>query len=122
MKKLTTTMMMMVMMVVTASAQKLLGGDLSLVPAYEQAGDVWLDAEGNAINSKYADGMITYMRDVAKWNSVRVRLIVDAAADDKVATCQDLDYVKKLGKRIKDAGMNFLLDIFYSDTWTDVKQ
>ena len=122
MKKLTTTMMMMVMMVVTASAQKLLGGDLSLVPAYEQAGDVWLDAEGDAINSKYADGMITYMRDVAKWNSVRVRLIVDAAADDKVATCQDLDYVKKLGKRIKDAGMNFLLDIFYSDTWTDVKQ
>ncbi len=122
MKKIITLTLMMAVTVIASAQQKLVGGDLSLVPAYEAAGDVWLDAAGDAINSKYADGMITYMRDVAKWNSVRVRLIVDAAADDKTATCQDLDYVKKLGKRIKDAGMNFLLDIFYSDTWTDVTQ
>ena len=126
---------------VTTQAQttKLVGGDLSLVPAYEAAGDVWLDADGdsintkykdgNSINTKYADGMITYVRDVAKWNSVRVRLLVDPTADDtrvlyndSLATCQDIEYVKKLGKRIKDARMNFLLDIFYSDTWTDVSK
>lgn len=101
---------------------KIVGGDLSLVPAYEDAGDVWLDANGNNINTTYSDGMITYVKDVAKWNSVRVRLIVDADADGVPATCQDLDYVKNLGKRVKDAGMNFLLDIFYSDTWTDVSQ
>ena len=101
-------------------AQKYVGGDLSLVPAYEAAGDKWLDADGNTINSYYDDGMITYVRDVAGWNAVRVRLIVDADKDDAPATCQDLDYVKKLGKRVKNAGMNFLLDIFYSDTWTDV--
>ena len=126
---------------VTTQAQttKLVGGDLSLVPAYEAAGDVWLDADGdsintkykdgNSINTKYADGMITYVRDVAKWNAVRVRLLVDPTVDDtrvldndSLATCQDIEYVKKLGKRIKDAGMNFLLDIFYSDTWTDVSK
>ena len=101
---------------------KILGGDLSLVPAYEAAGDVWLDANGNAINTTYTDGMITFMRDVAKWNTIRVRLMVDPTQDADPATCQDLTYVKKLGKRIKDAGMNFLLDIFYSDTWTDVSQ
>ena len=104
------------------SAQKYVGGDLSLVPAYEVAGDKWKDANGNIINSYYNDGMITFVRDVAGWNSVRVRLLGDPSQDSKVATCQDLDYVKKLGKRIKDAGMNFLLDIFYSDTWTDVRQ
>lgn len=106
---------------------KVVGGDLSLVPAYEAAGDVWLDANGNNIKTNYTDGMITYVRDVAKWNSVRVRLLVDPTQDDNsdndyLATCQDIEYVKKLGKRIKDAGMNFLLDIFYSDTWTDVSQ
>lgn len=105
-----------------ASAQKYVGGDISLVPAYEAAGDVWLDADGKAINTTYSDGMITYLRDVAKWNSIRVRLLVDPTQDDAPATCQDIEYVKKLGKRIKDAGMNFLLDIFYSDTWTDVSQ
>ena len=106
----------------TTMAQKVVGGDLSLVPAYEAAGDQWLDASGNVINTTYSDGMITYVRDVAKWNSVRVRLLVDPTKDDAPATCQDLDYVKKLGKRIKDAGMGFLLDIFYSDTWTDVSK
>lgn len=122
-----------------AQTTKVVGGDLSLVPAYEAAGDVWLDAngdsintkyaDGNSINTKYADGMITYVRDVAKWNAVRVRLHVDPTVDDtrvlyndSLATCQDIEYVKKLGKRIKDAGMNFLLDIFYSDTWTDVSR
>ena len=103
-------------------AQKYVGGDLSLVPAYEAAGDKWLDADGNTINSSYQDGMLTYVHDVAGWNAVRVRLIVEADKDDVPATCQDLEYVKKLGKRVKDAGMNLLLDIFYSDTWTDVSQ
>ena len=118
------TLLLMVCMVLTTtvSAQKVVGGDLSLVPAYEAAGDQWLDANGNVINTTYSDGMITYVRDVAKWNSVRVRLLVDPTKDDAPATCQDLDYVKKLGKRIKDAGMGFLLDIFYSDTWTDVSK
>ncbi len=102
---------------------RVVGGDISLVPAYEEAGDVWLDADGNPINgdgSAYEDGMITYLHEVAGWNAMRVRLLVDPTQDDDPATCQDLDYVKELGKRIKKAGMNFLLDIFYSDTWTDV--
>jgi len=104
------------------NAQKILGGDLSLVPAYEEAGDKWLDADSKDISGTYSDGMITFVHDVAKWNSIRVRLLVDPTTDGKAATCQDLEYVKKLGKRIKDAQMNFLLDIFYSDTWTDVGQ
>ena len=40
-----------------------------------------------------------------------------SSADPSV--CQDLDYVKDLGKRIKDAGASFMLDFHYSDTWAD---
>lgn len=114
----------------TINAQdKMLGGDLSLVPAYEASGDIWPDADGNNINTTYDDGMIGFVKEKAKWNAVRVRLLVDPTADDirvlnndSLATCQDIAYVKAFGKRIKDAGMNFLLDIFYSDTWTDVSK
>lgn len=128
MKKNLLTLMVLLTVALSVSAQKYVGGDLSLVPSYEQAGDKWLDAEGNVINTKYSDGIITYVHEVAGWNAVRVRLLADPSKDDNVidddflATCQDLDYVKKLGKRIKDAGMSFLLDIFYSDTWTDVSK
>lgn len=103
-----------------ASAEKVVGGDLSLVPAYEEAGDIWLDVDGNNINSGYSDGFITFVKDVAGWNAVRVRLMVNPSADNYAATCQDIGYVTALGKRIKAAGLYFLLDIFYSDTWTDV--
>lgn len=107
---------------VGSNVVRVVGGDLSLMPAYETAGDKWLDADNHVINTYYDDGMITYLRDVAGWTAVRCRLLVDPSQDSYVATQQDLDYVKKLGKRVKDAGMYFLLDIFYSDTWTDVSQ
>lgn len=96
---------------------KLVGGDLSQVPAYEKAGDKWLDADGKVI----AD-LLTYLRDVQGWNAVRLRLFVDPSLDEHAATCQDMDYVKAFGKRIKDAGMALLLDFHYSDTWSDPGQ
>ncbi len=118
--KHSTLILMVTLMVGTVTAgDRLLGGDISLVPAYEEAGDIWLDEEGNPINTTYEDGIVTYFRDVAGWNAIRVRLLADPSLDDDVSTCQDIDYVKTFGKRIKDAGLQFLLDIFYSDTWAD---
>lgn len=97
-----------------AQRTKIVGGDLSLVPAYEAAGDKWLDADGKEISD-----MISYVKKCG-WNAVRVRLFEDPSKDNDPATCQNYDYVAKLGKRIKDAGLLFLLDIHYSDTWADV--
>ena len=96
---------------------RVVGGDISLIPAYEQAGDQWLDAEGNIIPD-----LIAFLCEEAGWTSARVRLMVDPILDNDPGTCQDLEYVKQLGRRIKEAGMQFLLDIFYSDTWTDPAQ
>ena len=97
-----------------ASSKIYVGGDMSLVAAYEQAGDKWLDENGSPI----AD-LITYVQSKG-WNTVRLRLFVDPAqstADPSV--CQDLAYVLALGKRIKDAGLYLMLDFHYSDTWAD---
>ncbi|MBR2242795.1 MAG: glycosyl hydrolase 53 family protein, partial [Prevotella sp.] len=52
-------------------------------------------------------------------NAMRVRLFVDPSHDYDKAVCQDLDFVKKLGKRIMEAGMQLMLDFHYSDTWAD---
>lgn len=95
------------------SAQTAIGGDISLIPAYEAAGTKHLDTRGKAISD-----VIDYLHVNAGMNSMRVRLFVVPDKKDP-AVCQDLNYVQKLGKRIKDAGLNFMLDFHYSDTWAD---
>ena len=108
-----------VLLAITASAQqKFVGGDISLLPKYEANGAKFLDKNGQAITG----GMINYFK-AQGWNAMRVRLFVDpskAPSDDKgEGVCQDLAFVKSLGKAIKDAGLSFMLDFHYSDTWTD---
>ena len=105
------------MLLVCRAEDRVVGGDISLIPAYEQAGDQWLDADGNIIPD-----LITFLHDEVGWTAARVRLLVDPTRDSDPGTCQDLEYVKQLGRRIKEAGMLLLLDIFYSDTWTDPAQ
>ena len=95
------------------TAEKFMGGDISMLPKYEEAGVAYKDKEGNTVSDPIAffkqEGM----------NAMRVRLFVDPSKDSDKGVCQDLDYVKKLGKRIKDAGLKLMLDFHYSDTWAD---
>ena len=95
------------------------GGDISLLPSYEAVNTPYKDANGSTI-----DNVLTYVHDSAHWNAARVRLFVNPVIinpeDGKhQGEVQDLEYVKTLGKRIKDAGMAFMLDFHYSDTWAD---
>jgi len=100
------------------TAQKYVGGDISLLPKYEANGAKYLDKDGKTISG----GMLTYFK-AQGWNAMRVRLFVDPskapAAHQGQGVCQDLEFVKSLGKQIKDAGLQFMLDFHYSDTWTD---
>ena len=88
------------------------GGDISLLPKYEQAGVVYKDKDGNTVTD-----VLSFFREQGQ-NAMRVRLFVNPDGSDK-AVCQDLDYVKAFGKRIKDAGLKLMLDFHYSDTWAD---
>ena len=100
-----------------ASAQKYVGGDISLLPKYEQAGAKYYEQDGKAIASP-----LSFFKEQGM-NAMRLRLFVDpsknSGIDKDENVCQDLEYVKKLGKRIKDAGFKLILDFHYSDTWAD---
>ena len=96
----------------TLQAQNLVGGDLSMLPKYEAAGVNYYDMQDNRISE-----MLPFLRDEAGFNAVRVRLFVNPTGATGVV--QDLDYVKTLGRRVKEAGMQLMLDFHYSDTWAD---
>ena len=108
----------LVVAAMNGNAQKYVGGDISLLPKYEAHGAQFLDKDGKRISGS----MLSYFKQQG-WNAMRVRLFVDpskAPFDHKgQGVCQDLAFVKELGKQIKDAGLKFMLDFHYSDTWTD---
>lgn len=101
----------------TVSAQKYLGGDVSLLLTYEENGANYMDIDGKKITD-----LLAFLKEQGL-NTMRVRLFVNpskASAEAKgQGVRQDLEYVKKLGKKIKDAGLGFMLDFHYSDTWAD---
>ena len=99
---------------------KYLGGDISMLTKYEEHGARYYDENGTRITD-----MLSYLKEQGM-NAMRVRLFVDPsladAEDQGEGVCQDLPYVLSLGQRIKAAGFKLLLDIHYSDTWTDPAQ
>ena len=97
----------------TARAQKLSGGDISMLPKYEQEGAAYFTHDGTPITD-----LIAYSKQVGM-NAMRVRLFVNPDTNSDGNVCQDIAWVESLGKRIKDAGMQFMLDLHYSDTWAD---
>ena len=100
-----------------ASAQKYVGGDISLLPEYINANAKYYNYQGQSVSSP-----LQLFHDEGL-NAMRVRLFVNPSdytgSDKDPNACQDLDYVKSLGKQIKDAGFDLILDFHYSDTWAD---
>ena len=96
--------------------ERLLGGDASMLPSYEQKGTVYRDAEGNTVDA------LDFMK-ANGWDCIRIRLFVNphkAPGENKgEGVCQNLDYVKGLGEKVKAKGMKVMLDFHYSDTWAD---
>ncbi len=120
MRKLLTLILCVVAMPMLADG-KYFGGDISLLPSYVSHGAKYLATDGTPI-----DAPLPYFGEQGM-NAMRVRLFVNpenAPSDHKgQGVVQDLEYVKALGKQIKDAGMALMLDFHYSDTWADpVKQ
>ncbi|MBF1528305.1 MAG: glycosyl hydrolase 53 family protein, partial [Prevotella salivae] len=99
----------------TEESVKYVGGDISLLPKYEQAHAIYKD--------KGTPTSPLALFKKAGWNTMRLRLFVNPAdyqGDDRDANaCQDLAYILPLAKQIKAAGFKILLDFHYSDTWAD---
>lgn len=88
-------------------ALEIRGVDISTLPRVEDNGGVFYDDEGQQqdIFQILADHGINYVR-LRLWHT-------PANGYD------DLEHVKAMATRIQRAGMGFLLDIHYSDTWAD---
>ena len=95
-----------------ALAQKYVGGDISMLTKYEEAGVVYKDQSGNTVQP------LAFFKEQGL-NAMRVRLFVNPNPTADKGVCQNLDYVKALGHRIKQAGLKLMLDFHYSDTWAD---
>ena len=96
--------------------QRLIGGDISLLPSYEEKGTVYKDFDGKPVE------LLPFLK-AQGWNAMRVRLFVNPEyapqEHQEEGVCQSLDYALNLSKRIKAAGFQLLLDIHYSDYWAD---
>ena len=99
-----------------AAQHRLLGGDVSLLPSYEAQGTVYRDAGGQSV------ALLPFLR-AQGWDALRVRLFVEPQYAPQnhreEGVCQDLGYVISLGRRIRQAGFQLLLDLHYSDYWAD---
>ncbi len=93
---------------------KVLGADISFLPQLEDRGMKFYD---KAVQKD----AIEILKDHG-FNYIRLRIFNNPAADSgyspKKGFC-DLEHTKQMAKRIKAAGLKFLLDFHYSDTWAD---
>ena len=93
---------------------KTLGADISFLPQLEDRGIKFSD-------KGVQKDAIEILKDHG-FNYIRLRIFNNPAADSgyspKKGFC-DLEHTKQMAKRIKAAGMKFLLDFHYSDTWAD---
>jgi arabinogalactan endo-1,4-beta-galactosidase len=90
------------------------GADFSHLAFFEDRGIVYRDAKGprDALSILRNSGL----------NLVRLRLYTSSpqqAAADPYNSINNLDYTVPLAVRVKQAGLRFLLDFHYSDSWAD---
>ena len=91
----------------------ILGADISWVQQREEQGTHYSDGG-------YAKDTLQILKD-HQFNWIRLRLFYDPKATggySRAGYC-DLPHTIAMAKRIKAAGMHFLLDFHYSDNWAD---
>ncbi|MBS1527094.1 MAG: glycosyl hydrolase 53 family protein, partial [Bacteroidetes bacterium] len=96
---------------------KILGADISFLPELEARGMKFSDngTPGDAIQLMKQHG----------FNYIRLRIFVDPSQPKGYSPGKgfcDLAHTEAMAKRIKAAGMKFLLDFHYSDYWADPQQ
>ncbi|HQS53829.1 MAG: hypothetical protein B7Y15_04830 [Bacteroidetes bacterium 24-39-8] len=94
--------------------ENILGADISFLPELEAKGIHFSD------KGKTKDAILLLKEK--GFNYIRLRIFVNPAADSgyspKKGFC-DLSHTLVMAKRVKNAGLKFLLDFHYSDTWAD---
>lgn len=95
-----------------------LGADISSVQEAVDTGAVYVDTDGTS------KPMLALLK-AHGFNAVRLRTFVDPGTDYGYSSCGqggaycDTAHNVEFGREIKQAGMGYLLDFHYSDTWAD---
>lgn len=94
--------------------QEMIGADISFLPQLEYQGMKFYDngEENDAIEILKNHG----------FNTIRLRIFVNPENENGYAPDQGfcgLDSTLMMARRVKEAGLNLLLDFHYSDTWAD---
>jgi beta-galactosidase len=98
----------------STQVDKMLGADISFLPELEVKGMKFSD---NGVEKE----VIQILKDHG-FNYIRLRIFVDPQNDSGYSPQKgfcDLAHTKEMAKRVKAAGMKFLLDFHYSDYWAD---
>ena len=97
------------------------GADISTVQEYERFGAKFYDVDGAE------KSVFTLLKDHG-FNAIRLKTFVSPSAkygyaapgcDHDAESYADKEHVVAYAKKVKAAGMAFLLDIHYSDNWAD---
>ncbi|MEY2902628.1 MAG: hypothetical protein RLY89_1734 [Bacteroidota bacterium] len=97
-----------------SKTENILGADISFLPELEAKGIQFSD------KGKTKDAILLLKEK--GFNYIRLRIFVNPAADSGYSPGKgfcDLAHTLVMAKRVKKAGLKFLLDFHYSDTWAD---
>lgn len=104
------------------------GGSTGTLPKFILGADVTITMEDEYWEANYTDaGQEKPLEQILKdhgFNFIRIDTFVNPGAPggfaaDKAQPFRDLAHTITLAKRVKAVGLGFLLDLHYSDTWTN---
>jgi Glycosyl hydrolase family 53/Glycoside hydrolase family 2 C-terminal domain 5 len=103
---------------------RMIGADISFLPQIENRATRFSDSGGKFFENGQEVDAITLLQRHG-FNSIRLRVFVNPEKEKGYAPgvgfC-GLDSTLSMARRIKAAGMGFLLDFHYSDYWADPQQ
>ena len=103
---------------------RMIGADISLLPQIENGAGRFFEGGGKLYEGGQQVDAIALLKQHG-FNYIRLRIFVDPTNEKgyspAVGFC-GLDSTLSMARRIKAAGMGFLLDFHYSDYWADPQQ
>jgi beta-galactosidase len=108
----------------TKPIDRMIGADISFLPQIESGVGRFFRGERKFYEAGREVDAIELLRDHG-FNYIRLRVFVNPENENgyspELGFC-GLDSTLSMARRIKDAGMGFLLDFHYSDYWADPQQ
>ncbi|UCG88028.1 MAG: glycosyl hydrolase 53 family protein, partial [Gemmatimonadota bacterium] len=109
---------------ITKHIDRMIGADISFLPQIEAGGGRFSEGGGRFFEGGQEVDAIELLKNHG-FNYIRLRIFVNPENEKGYSPEQGfcgLDHTLGMAKRIKDAGMGFLLNFHYSDYWADPQQ